>query len=104
MKSKEKNGKMGNTAQPAVHRSGPRQQRQHTLTKGLRVAPVVKNPPATAGDMRHGFDPWAGKIPWRREWQPLQYACLPGKSHGKRSLAGYSPWSQKRVLYNLVTK
>ena len=19
---------------------------------------------------RHGFDPWVGKIPWRRAWQP----------------------------------
>ena len=25
---------------------------------------------------RHGFDPWVGKIPWRRKWQPLQYTCL----------------------------
>ena len=25
---------------------------------------------------RHGFDPWVGKIPWRREWKPTQYACL----------------------------
>ena len=23
-----------------------------------------------------GFDPWVGKILWRRKWQPLQYACL----------------------------
>ena len=30
------------------------------------VEPVVKNPPANAGDMRHGFDPWVRKIPWRR--------------------------------------
>ena len=25
---------------------------------------------------RHGFDPWVGKISWRRKWQPLQYSCL----------------------------
>ena len=25
---------------------------------------------------RLGFDPWVRKIPWRREWQPLQYSCL----------------------------
>ena len=25
---------------------------------------------------RRGFDPWVGKIPWRRPWQPLQYSCL----------------------------
>ena len=22
------------------------------------------------------FDSWVGKIPWRREWHPLQYSCL----------------------------
>ena len=31
-----------------------------------QAAPVVKNPPTNAGDMRHGFDPWVRKIPWRR--------------------------------------
>ena len=25
---------------------------------------------------RHGFDPWVGKIPWRRHGNPLQYSCL----------------------------
>ena len=25
---------------------------------------------------RDRFDPWIGKIPWRRAWQPLQYSCL----------------------------
>ena len=34
------------------------------------MALVVKNPPANAGDMRHGFDPWVGNNPWRRAWQP----------------------------------
>jgi len=42
------------------------------------------------------FDPWMGKIPWRRKWHPTPaflptLASLPGKSHGQRSLAGYSP-------------
>ena len=32
---------------------------------------------------------WVGKIPWRRKWQ-LTPVFLPGKSHGQRSLAGYS--------------
>ena len=31
------------------------------------------------------FDPWVGKIPWRRKWQPIPI-FLPGKSHGQRSL------------------
>ena len=40
---------------------------------------------------RHSFDPWVGKIPWRRAWQPTP-AFLPEESHGQRSLVGYSPW------------
>ena len=39
---------------------------------------------------RPEFDPWVGKIPWRRAWQPVP-VCLPGEPHGLRSLAGYSP-------------
>ena len=51
---------------------------------------VVKNLPINAGDVRHRFDPWVGKIPWRRAWQPTP-VFLPGESHGQRSLAGCSP-------------
>ena len=40
------------------------------------------------------FDPWVGKIPWRRKWQ-LTPESLPGKSHGQRSLVGCSPWGRK---------
>ena len=42
------------------------------------------------------FDPWAEKIPWRRKWQPTP-AFSPGKSHGQKSLAGYSPWGRKEL-------
>ena len=38
---------------------------------------------------RCGFDPQIEKIPWRRKWQPTA-VFLPGKSHGQRSLVGYS--------------
>ena len=48
-------------------------------------------------------DPWVGKIPWRREWQPTP-GFLPGKSHGQWSLVGYSPWDCKRVECDLATK
>ena len=44
---------------------------------------------------RPGFDPWVGKIPWRRERQPTP-VFFPGESHGLRSLAGYSPWGHKK--------
>ena len=43
---------------------------------------------------RPGFNPWVGKISWRREWLPIP-VFLPGEFHGQRSLAGYSPWSHK---------
>ena len=39
---------------------------------------------------RCGLNPWMGKIPCRRAWQPLP-VFLPGESHGQRSLAGHSP-------------
>ena len=44
---------------------------------------------------RHRFDPWDGKIPWRRAWQPTPI-FLPGESHRQRSLVGYSPWGCKQ--------
>ena len=45
---------------------------------------------------RSGFDPWVGKIPWRRKWQPTP-VLLPRKFHGWRSLVGYSPWGRKEL-------
>ena len=33
-------------------------------------------------------------IHWRRKWQPTP-VFLPGKSHGRRSLVGYSPWGRE---------
>ena len=41
-------------------------------------------------------DPWSGKIPWSRKWQPTQ-AFLPGKFHGQSSLAGYSPCGRNEL-------
>ena len=43
---------------------------------------------------RPGFNPWFWKVPWRRKWRPT-LLILPGKSHGQRSLAGYSPWGRE---------
>ena len=39
---------------------------------------------------RPEFDPWVGKIPWRKAWQPTP-VFLPGEFHRQRSLVGYSP-------------
>ena len=41
-----------------------------------------------------GSDSWVGEIPWRKEWLPTPVFWL-GKSHGQRSLVGYSPWDGK---------
>ena len=45
---------------------------------------------------RPGFDPWVGKILWRRKWQAIP-RFLPGEFHGQRSLVGYNPWSHKEL-------
>ena len=52
---------------------------------------MIKNSPAKQETQ---FDPWVGKIPWRRKWQPTPVS-LPGEFHGQRSLVGSSPWSFK---------
>ena len=53
---------------------------------------AVKNPPANAVDV--GSIPGSGRSPGEGNSNPLQYSgipvFLPGKSHGQRSLAGYS--------------
>ena len=49
---------------------------------------------ASARNVGPWFDPWDGKIPWRRKRQPTP-VLLPRKFHGWRSLVGYSPWSHK---------
>ena len=51
----------------------------------------IWSPPLRLQYGRPGFDPWIGKNPWRRAWQPTS-VLLPGKSHGWRSLVGCSPW------------
>ena len=52
-----------------------------------------KNPPAMQETRKRRFDPWVGKIPWRRKWQSTP-VFFPGKLHGQRNLADYSPWGQ----------
>ena len=55
---------------------------------GSQVVLVVKNPPTNAGDIKRcGFDPWVGKIPCRRAWQPIP-VFLHGESHGQEEPGG----------------
>ena len=44
---------------------------------------MVKDPPAIAGGVRHGFDPWVEKTPWRRAQQST------------RILAWRTPWTEE---------
>ena len=62
---------------------------------------AVKNLPSKAGDV--GWIPGYGRSPGEGNGSPLQYFCQ-GKSHGHRSLVGYSPWDCKRVRHDLATK
>ena len=61
----------------------------------LQVAPVVRNPPANAGDTRDvGSIPGLRRSPGEVNGNPLQYPCLK-KSHGLGNLEGYSPWGRE---------
>ena len=48
---------------------------------------------------RPQFDPWVGKILWRRKWQPSP-VFLSGEFHGQKRLAGYSPWGSQGVRHD----
>ena len=63
----------------------------------------LRSKESTCQYRRHGFNLWVRKMPWRRKWQPT-LVFLPRKSHGQRSLVGYSPWGCKRIRHDLVTK
>ena len=67
------------------------------IREGLPVGTVEENPPANAERHRRcRFNPWVGRIPWKRKWQHTP-VFLPGKSHGQRSLVGYGPWGCKEL-------
>ena len=68
---------------------------------GLPGGSVARNLPSNTGDP--GSIPGLGRFPWRRKWQSVS-VFSPGKSHGQRSLAGYSPGGHKRVGHDLATK
>ena len=67
----------------------------HTHTRGFPGGSAGKEPARQCRRLRRlRFNIWIGKISWRRKWQPAP-VFLPGKFHGQRSLAGYSPWGCK---------
>ena len=72
-------------------------------TQGFPSDSVVKNVPVMQEHRRCGFDPWVGKILWRRAWKPTP-VFLPGESHEQKSLEGYSPWGHKELDRTEVTE
>ena len=60
------------------------------------MALVVKNPPASAGDVREsGSIPGSGRSCGGGHGNTP--VLLPGESHGQRSQVGYRPWGQKEL-------
>jgi len=93
------------------HQMPTRQQQSHWALKNSYITPwfifttlvACKDSKETAfNEGRPRFDPWVGKIPWRREWLPSP-VFLPGEFHGLWSLVGYSPWGSQKVGQNWVT-
>ena len=54
-----------------------------SVVQDLQSGSVVTNLPANAREHRKlGFDPWVGKVPWKRNGNPLQYSCLENPMDG----------------------
>ena len=97
---RKRNTLVGENTQPWAYHS------HHTGDEAHGGCPVVCRwglPRALSGKepacqcRRHkrcGVSPCLGKLSWSRKWQPTP-VFLPGKSHGQRSLVGYSPWGRK---------
>ena len=60
------------------------------------VAQTIKNLSAMR---RLGFNPWVGKIPWRRAWQPTP-VFLPGESLWTEEPGGLQSMGLQRVGHN----
>ena len=52
---------------------------------------------------RPGFDPWVGKIPWRRKWQPTP-VFLPGESSWTEEPRGLQSMRSQKILTQLANK
>ena len=61
---------------------------------------MVKNLPAM---WRPGFNPWVGKIPWRRAWQNTP-VFLPGESPWTAEPGGLQPKRSRRVGHDQASK
>ena len=66
----------------------------HTGQPRIGLSRWLSGKESTCQNRRCRFHHWVRKIPWRRKWRPI-LVFLPGKSHGQRSLVGYSPRGHK---------
>ena len=66
---------------------------KHMLPKWCLVV-KIRLPVQQTRHKRCEFNPWVGKIPWSRNWQPSP-VFSPRKFYGQRNLAGYSPLGHK---------
>ena len=68
------------------------------------VKKIKKESPYSAGDTEDmGSIPGLGRSPGKGNGNPFP-VLLPGKSHGRRSLEGCSPWGCKKLDVTLATK
>jgi len=75
-----------------------------TIRKYFPGHTMVKHLPTSAGDsVDMGSIPGLGRSPREGNGNPLKYSCL-GNLTDRGAMVGISPWSHKRVRYNLVTK
>ena len=85
---------------PALQIDALQSEPHPSMTTGKTIALIIldsDSKESTCQCMRCrkcGFDPWLGKIPWRRKWEPTP-VFLPEKSHGQRSLVGCGPRGRK---------
>ena len=80
--------------------------RQEHWSGLIHIKQMVTNitPKEFAGQCKKcGFDPWVGKILWRRKWQPTPVFLL-GKSPWAEEPGCYSPWECPRKGHDLATK
>ena len=69
--------------------------------QGFTGGSVVKNLPAMQEMPEMKLPSLSQEDPWRRKWQPTQ-VFLMGKSHGQRSLVGYSPLGSQKSWIRLM--
>ena len=80
----EKKQKWGNHVMEVLYKA-------MVVIRASQVVLVVKNPLASAGDVRDaGSIAGSGRSPGEEDGNTLQYSCLE-KPHGQKSLVGYSP-------------